>query len=381
MQKQGSVTGRHLAIAVLLVIVVNAQLTWWIIFTTGQARDRLELERTLLEVRARSWAEVSACTGGDQASPVPDGLEVVAAPEADSPRPTIVLEGDPDGRVIRPTRAAWNRILDEYRKRIVMMVSEGAFFAFLLVVFMVILWRTFRREVELERQHRNFLSAITHEIKSPIAAIRVALETVVSGRADEKASHRFISNALSDTDRLDRLVQKVLQATRYGNGSAGIRLSRRSLSWVVEQALGVFEPGAAASGATLKAEISDDLWAEVDDEAMAIVVSNLLENALKYGGDPAEIRVELRLEGDLAILDVSDNGHGIAEDEVPLIFGRFYRAGDEMTRTSQGTGLGLYLVQRIMKAHRGTVAVADTGPDGTTIRVTLTGVETEEDRE
>jgi len=380
-QKRGSITGWRLAIAVLLVIVVNAQLTWWIIFSTGQARDRLELERTLLEVRARSWVEVSACAGFDQAPPVPEGLEVVAAPEGDSPRPTIVLDGDHDGRVIRPTRAAWNQILDEYRKRIVMMVSEGAFFAFLLVVFMVILWRTFRREVELERQHRNFLSAITHELKSPIAAIRVALETVVSGRADEKAAARFIANALADTDRLDQLVQKVLQATRYGNGSAGIRLSRRSLSWVVEQAIDVFEPGATALGATVTAEISDDLWAEIDDEAMAIVVSNLLENALKYGGDPAEISVELRHEGDLAILDVSDNGDGIAEDEVPLIFGRFYRAGDEMTRTSQGTGLGLYLVQRIMQAHFGTVAVADTGPNGTTMRVTLTGVETEEDRE
>jgi signal transduction histidine kinase len=379
-QRQGSITGWRLATAVLLVIVVNAQLTWWIIFTTGQARDRLELERTLLEVRARSWVEISACAGR-QTPPVPEGLEVVAAPEGDSPRPTIVLHGDPDGRVIRPTRTAWNHILDEYRKRIVMMVSEGAFFAFLLFVFMVILWRTFRREVELERRHRNFLSAITHELKSPIAAIRVALETVVMGRADEKTARKFISNAMADTDRLDRLVQKVLQATRYGSGVNGIRLDRRSLSWVVEGAIGVFEPGALAAGAMLTAEISDNLWAEIDDEAMAIAVSNLLENALKYGGDPAEIRIELRREGDLAILDVRDNGHGIAEGEIPLIFDRFYRAGDEMTRTSQGTGLGLYLVQRIMRAHHGEVSVADTGPAGTTMRLSLIGVETGEDRE
>jgi len=100
-----------------------------------------------------------------------------------------------------------------------------------------------------------------------------------------------------------------------------------------------------------------------------------------YGGDPAEIKIDLRLEGDLAVLDVSDNGGGIADDEVPLIFGRFYRAGDEMTRTSQGTGLGLYLVQRIMKSHHGTVSVAATGPDGTTMRVTLTGTGAGEDRE
>jgi signal transduction histidine kinase len=380
-QKHGSITGRHLAIAVLVMVVVNVQLTWWIIFTTGQARDRLELERDVLEIRALAWVEMAALAGEDNLPPIPQGLEVVEAPLVESARPAIVLDGDPDGRVIRPTRAAWERILSQYQKRIVMMVSEGAFFAVVLIVFMGIMWRTFRREVELERQHRNFLSAITHEIKSPIAAIRVALETVTTGRADEKASRKFIANALSDTDRLDRLVQKVLQATRYGSGAAAIRRGRRSLSSVVERALAVFEPGASASGATVRAEIADDLWADIDDEAMAIVVSNLLENALKYGGRPAEIGVDLRCDGDLAILDVTDNGGGIAEDEVPLIFNRFYRAGDEMTRTSQGTGLGLYLVQRIMKAHHGRVSVADTGPAGTTMRVTLNGVETGEDRE
>jgi signal transduction histidine kinase len=380
-QKQGSITWRHLAIAVLVMIVVNVQLTWWIIFTIGQARDRLELEREVLHQRGLTWAEVSAIVKPEDEPPVPDQMEIVAGSQADDSRPVVALTGTRSGWVIRPTESAWNGILNRYRRHIVMMTSEGAFFAVLLVVFMGLLWRTFRREVELERQHRNFLSAITHELKSPIAAIRVALETVVKGRADEKVARKFISNALSDTDRLDRLVQKVLQATRYGSSSTAIRRSRRSLSWVVERAVGAFTPGAVASGATVAAEITDDLWAEIDDEAMTIVVSNLLENALKYGGNPAEIKIGLRLEGDLLVLDVSDNGGGIADEEVPLIFGRFYRAGDEMTRTSHGTGLGLYLVQRIMKAHHGSVSVAATGPNGTTMRVTLTGVETGEDRE
>ena len=381
MRRQGSITGRHVAIAVLLMVVVNAQLTWWIIFTIGQARDRLELERALLEIRARTWVEVTAVVATDDQPPVPDGLEVVVAPAVDSARPTFVLDGDSRGRVIRPTEAAWEKILNEYRRRIVMMVSEGAFFAVLLIVFMGLLWRTFRREVELEGQHRNFLSAITHELKSPIAAIRVSLETVVRGRADEATSKKFIANAMADTDRLDLLVQKVLQATRYGSGHSILRRDRNSMSWLVERALEDCRPGAVAAGAVIKAEIDGDLWAEIDDEAMTIVVSNLLENALKYGGDPAEIRIELHAEGDLAILEVSDNGDGIPEGEIPFIFDRFYRAGDEMTRTSQGTGLGLYLVQRIMKAHHGTVSVADTGRGGTTMRVTLTGVEVGEDRE
>ena len=374
-------TLRHLAIAAVVLVLVNAQLTWWIIFTTRQARERLELERELLDQRARDWVAVVAIAGLENEPPIPVGLEMVVAAEVEEARPGLTLSGRQQGWIVRPTAEAWDRILDEYRRRIVMMVSEGAFFAVLLIVLMGLLWRTFRREVELERQHRNFLSAITHELKSPIAAIRIALETVVKGRADAAASLRFISNALADTDRLELLVQKVLQATRYGSGSATLQFVRRSLSDVAERAVAAFEPRAVAADAIVKAEIIDDVWAEIDDEAMTIVVSNLLENALKYGGEPAEIRIEIRAENHCAVLEVGDNGGGIPEDEIPFIFDRFYRAGDEMTRTSQGTGLGLYLVQRIVKAHQGTVSVAATGCDGTTMRVALNGFEAEEGRE
>ena len=363
------------------MVVVNAQLTWWIIFSTGQARERLELERQLLETNARSWAEMASATGPDDEPPVPEGMEIVAGPIEDPARPAVAIAGDPRGRSIRPTGESWNGILEDYRRRIVMMVSEGAFFALLLVVFMGLLWRTFRREVELERQHRNFLSAITHELRSPIAAIRLALETVTSGRADEAASRRFMGNALADTDRLDLLVQKILHATRFGSGGTGVRRARRSVDGVVARAVADFEPGAGLAGAEVNAEIEADLWAEVDDEALAIVVSNLLENALKYGGSPARIDLVLRKEGDRLILDVSDNGHGIPHDEIPKIFDRFYRAGDEMTRTSRGTGLGLYLVQRIMKAHHGSVEIVETSDRGTTVRAVLPGADEGEDRE
>jgi signal transduction histidine kinase len=369
-----------MAIAVLVMVVVNVQLTWWIIFTIGQARERLELERAALDLRARAWAEVSAIVKPENEPPVPEQLEIVAASQADDSRPVVALAGARRGWVIRPTESAWEGILGEYRRHIVMMTSEGAFFAVLLVVFMGLLWRTFRREIVLERQHHNFLSAITHELKSPIAAIRIALETVLKGRADPPTSLKFIGNALADTDRLERLVTKVLEATRYGAGAASISLERGCLSDVVERAVGIFEPRVAAVGATLSLDLADDVWLKIDPEAMNIAVSNLLENALKYGGDPAEIQVALRVIDNHAILDVRDNGDGVPEAEIPFIFDRFYRAGDEMTRTTQGTGLGLYLVQRIMKAHHGTVSVASTGSRGTTMRVNLPGVEVGEDR-
>ena len=113
----------------------------------------------------------------------------------------------------------------------------------------------------------------------------------------------------------------------------------------------------------------------IDPEAMAIVISNLLENAVKYGDVPAAVEIDLSMDGNRAVLEVADNGAGIPKDDVELIFGRFYRGGDEMTRTARGTGLGLYLVQQIVEAHRGKVGVASTGPTGTIFRVTVPGFE------
>jgi signal transduction histidine kinase len=381
MHSRGSITARHVAFAVLVVIIVNAQLTWWIVFTTGQARDRLELERSLLDERARSWAGEAAVSGRDNEPPIPAGLEVIPVDAIGSSIPFVELGGERRGWAIRPAEETWESILSDYRRRIVMMVSEGGFFALLLMVMIGLLWRSFRREVELERRHRNFLSAITHELQSPIAAIRVSLETVAKGRADEATSRRFLANALADTDRLGGLVKKVLQVTRYDDGSSKLRPHRVSLSRLVEGAVEAFDSRAQAVGARVDVEILPGLWAVVDDEAMTIGVSNLLENALKYGGDPAEIRVELTAQDGRGVLLVTDNGSGIPDGAVPFIFDRFYRAGDELTRTSQGTGLGLYLVQRIVKAHHGSISVAETGAGGTTFRMTLPGVEVGEDRE
>lgn len=234
-----------------------------------------------------------------------------------------------------------------------------------------LLWRTLRREVALEHQHRNFLSAVTHELKSPLASMRLSLETVLRGRSDPGASVRFLENALQDTERLQSLVEKVLEVTRYAREGSSLNLRESCLSEVVEGALDRFSRRTTAMGANLMPEIDSNIWCPIDEEAIAIVISNLLENALKYGGTIPRIDVQLTRKGGNAILDIGDNGHGIAPNDVPRVFERFWRAGDEMTRTTQGTGLGLFLVQQIIKGHGGEVMILETGSTGTTFRVIL----------
>jgi signal transduction histidine kinase len=439
MRRQGPITMRHMIVAVLVMVVINAQLTWWVVFILRLNRTILAFERQRLRgaaqieaVRIQSDLEsartalAAAVLMGDEPgrSAVPRPfvgwraafgvddcrlaslnssgvielsvesglacitgviagawsrevldvgaeLEAVAA-GAEGP-PGMSLAEPYDGLAIRPRPEVWQAMLDSYRRRIVMLVSEGAFFAVLLLVLIGLLWRSFRREVELERQHRNFMSAVTHELKSPLASMRLALETVASGRASPEAGNRFISNAIEDAERLQDLVQKVLETTRFGEGWTEIHPQDTDLSGLVEDSIEVFRRRALAAGARLDATIAPNVRAEVDAEAIAIVVSNLLENAVKYGGEPPRVEVDLSFDGTHAVLDVADNGSGIPDEDLDLIFGRFYRGGDEMTRTTRGTGLGLYLVQQIIEAHRSRIGVSSTGPEGTVFRVTLPG--------
>ena len=432
-------TLRHLLVAVLVVIVVNAQLTWWVIFVLRENRHRLDLERTATMARCESraltirselveaehhlarallmglepgqdpppkpfssWRFATDCgatrvrgetltlsspSGSGQRCveaelaahrtaallAAPAGMEIVAAPADDSSaaRPAVTLGQTLNELSIRPTEQTWSSLLEGYRRRIIMMVSEGSFFALMLFVLVALLWRTLRRETALEQQHRNFLSAITHELKSPLAAMRLSLETVLRGRADSTASVRFLENALQDTERLQNLVEKVLEVTRYAHVGGGISAQETNISEVVEVAIDRFSRRTTAAGVDLRADIEPDVWGSVDAEALSIAISNLLENALKYGGTPPRIEVRFRLKGTSATIEVEDNGRGISESDVPLVFDRFWRSGDEMTRTTDGTGLGLFLVKQIVEGHRGTVRISKTGPTGSTFRVIL----------
>ncbi len=293
--------------------------------------------------------------------------------------PSVSCPAPFEDRLISPRTSEWEGILKLYRRRITMMVSEGSFFALMLLILVALLWRTLRREISLEKEHRNFLSAVTHELKSPLAAMRLSLETVLRGRADSGASVRFLENALQDAERLQDLVEKVLEVTRFTRKGGALSRQRLNLSEVVEEALRRFSRRTTAAGAILNGEIDPAIEAEVDEEAFSIVISNLLENALKYGGTIPRIDLSLHLVDGQAVLEVADNGRGIATEDVPLVFDRFWRAGDEMTRTTQGTGLGLFLVRQIVEAHRGSVEVRATGPNGSIFRVTLPHARLEEE--
>ncbi len=306
---------------------------------------------------------------------VAPGMRLVDAATGAETLPRVAL-ADPLNRLaVAPDAARWSDVLVRYRRHVVLVILEGTFFLAAMVSAVFLLWIALRREGERERQHQNFVSAITHELKTPLAGIRVALETVLRGRADPEGSQRFLANALIDADRLDGLIQKVLEVTRYTGGGHRLNIAMGDLSQLVEEEVVAAERRAAARGVEVESDIPPGVQASFDPEALAIVVSNLLENALKYArGQPAHVAVRLLIENGEAAVEIADNGIGIAAGELETIFRPFYRANDEVTRRTPGTGIGLFVAREIAVAHGGRLTAASGGRGlGATFRLVLPG--------
>lgn len=271
--------------------------------------------------------------------------------------------------------ASWAGYLAASRRRVVLVVAEGVLFVAALVTAVSLLWLVLRREGARERQHENFVSAVTHELKTPIAGIRLALETILSGRVDDESRTRFLRNAVHDTERLADLVEKVLEVTRYTGGAHRLRIELDDLTQLVEDELAAAERRASALGTSLEADVANGVRAPFDAEAMSIVVSNLFENALKYAqGDPPWVRVRLTVERGEAVLAVEDNGVGIDPAELEAVFAPFYRSSDEVTRRTPGTGIGLFVAREIVAAHGGKLSASSRGRGtGAAFRLTLPG--------
>ncbi len=285
------------------------------------------------------------------------------------------LEGPLSGWAVVGEDAGWQRVLASYRQRVVAVVGGAVFFFAAIGVAVGVLWGVLRREGMRKLQHQNFVSGITHELKTPIAGIRLAIETVLSGRVDAAGSRQFLSNALADADRLADLVSKVLEVTRFAGGAHRFELAPNDLSQLVEEEIVAAERHATVRGVVLESAIEPFVQAPFDPEALAIAVSNLLENALKYAqGNPPRVWVRLRVVRGEAVLEVEDTGVGISPAELEAIFEPFYRSSDEVTRRTPGTGIGLFVAREIVAAHRGRLVAWSRGRGlGATFRIVLPG--------
>lgn len=239
-------------------------------------------------------------------------------------------------------------------------------------------YSTFRfvhQSLELTSLKADFMSSITHELKTPLTSIEMFAEMLSLGRVrnDEKRLE-YYNHIGSEAKRLRRMIDDILDFARSEAGKVHYVLSEADYVAVLEDALDLFALSAEASGFKIHKELPEIGHfppVDVDREAMVRVFLNLLSNAVKYSLETLEITVKVWREGDVLRASVRDRGVGIDEKNLQKIFDKFFRAGDPLTREVSGTGLGLALVDSIVKAHEGRIEVESQKNEGSTFIVTL----------
>ncbi len=256
------------------------------------------------------------------------------------------------------------------QKKMLMIIGEGTVFFLILLVGVFIMQRTIKREIRLVRQQRNFLLSITHELKTPLAAIKLCLETLEKrDRLDAGQRSQLQGNALENTGRLHSLIDNVLLATRIESQKETAENSQNNLSEITEKAVARIISSQHLQP-IIDLDIAENVYGHIDDQNFDSIVANLLENALKYGAG-TKVSVQLLEEDGVVRLKVSDCGPGITPEAKALIFDKFYRAGSEDTRSKKGTGLGLFIVKELVGLYHGKISVRDNSPSGAVFLVEL----------
>ena len=240
-------------------------------------------------------------------------------------------------------------------------VWEGGFFLLVLVGGMLILTRAIRHDAELRRRQQNFLAAVSHEFKSPLASVQLAAETLVL-RSDADGK-RLGERILEDCERLLRMVDNLLDTTRLEEGRHRLVPERIDLKTGIEASVAEVAERAQRHGIKIAVDVPEPLVLNVDRTALESILRNLLDNAVKACIAGSGTRVEVtavRSDGNVG-LTVRDDGLGFPPEEAAMMFEKFYRLGDELRRRTPGTGLGLYLVKRLAEMMGATVGATSAG--------------------
>lgn len=255
-------------------------------------------------------------------------------------------------------------------KRVIMIFGEGAVF-FLILIFG--LWKirsSIKKELQLPQRQNNFLLSVTHELKTPLAANKLYLQTVQKRTLDEEKQKDLIQKAILENERLENMIDNILNATRLENNVLKPIKSDKNLSDLITSIVERFHKRNQQE--FILKNIQPNIIASVDSFFIETILNNLIENAMKYGGNShPTIEVYLFKKDSKIIFGVKDSGPGIPKEIRNKIYSKFFRAGDEETRLQKGSGLGLFIVAELVKIHNGKILYKENIPTGANFEITL----------
>jgi signal transduction histidine kinase len=254
-----------------------------------------------------------------------------------------------------------------FKKKLMIMGESGVFLVILLIGFYLIK-RSHQKELELAKQEQNFMLAITHELNSPLAAIKLNIETLQRRKLAPDKVSMVLERAAQESERLNHLINNILATSRMEKTGFELYPEQTDLVVQLERLVNKYE-----SLIPQKIEIETDgaIDVEIDVLSFELILQNLLENASKYSDNESLIKVKLKSKPTFVCMEVLDNGIGISDEEKPKIVSKFYRVGNESTRKSKGTGLGMYLVSNLVLEMRGKLFIKDNKPNGTIFRIEI----------
>jgi signal transduction histidine kinase len=271
-----------------------------------------------------------------------------------------------DSNSINKTGAI-NKIDSDNRRNFTKYIGEGVTFLILIVIGAIFIYRAVRRQFKMQQQQQNFMMAVTHELKTPVSVARLNLETLQKYQLDPEKQKKLIRMTLDETARLNSLTNNILVSSQLEGGGYQASMEELNLSDLLKDCIQDFKNRFPEKFFIEEAETDIDI--KGDALLLQMMINNLLENAIKYSAKQAPITAVLNRHESNIELVIKDEGPGIPDNEKKKIFNRFYRIGNEATRKTQGTGLGLYLSKTIAGYHNADISVTDNIPQGSNFAV------------
>lgn len=257
----------------------------------------------------------------------------------------------------------------EISGRVRMILGEGSVFLILVLIGIWQIRRSIKKDLKLSERQNNFLLSVTHELKTPLAANKLYIQTIQKRDLTKNQTNDLLNKAVEENTRLDYMINNILNASRLENNALNLEKEEFDLAVLIESVKNRFQ---TISSKKITTNLSSEkILIKADKFSIETMLNNLVENALKYSEDNTVVEMYASKRENQVEFGVIDNGIGISKENKLNVFNKFYRVGNEEVRTQKGTGLGLFIVAELVRKHFGKISCLDNEPQGTNFKITL----------